>query len=97
MFKNRTGIEVVMTLLTVTVGAMLVLATVGVFVFKILNPTTPLQFSGGYFDIIKLVLSAIVGYVAGRGLSTSRGNTDNSPDPIQPSASSDKKGLSRGR
>lgn len=70
--KGKSGIEQVMLLLTVAVCAMLVLATLGIFIFKFLHPNDPIDISGGFYDIIKLILSAIIGYVAGRGLKASK-------------------------
>jgi hypothetical protein len=70
--KGKDGIEQVMLILTIAVSAMLILATLGIFIFKFLHPTDAIDISGGFYDIMKLVLSAIIGYVAGRGLKAEK-------------------------
>jgi len=67
MFKDRSTIDIVVILLTVTVGGILCLAVIGLMVMRLLHPNADVsrgaEAVGG---LVQTIVGALVGFIGGR-------------------------------
>jgi hypothetical protein len=67
MFKNRSTIDVVVILLTITIGGAIVLSIIGVLILKLRDPAMDVKGASSVVgNILTTVVGALVGFIGGR-------------------------------
>ena len=65
--KKRSAIDLVVLMLTATVGLMLILSVVGVFILRLLHPEADTSRAGEAISgLIQTIVGALVGFIGGR-------------------------------
>lgn len=81
MFKNRSTFDVVIILMTTTVGATVVTIVLGAIILKLARPEIDLKGPGAVIsNILTTLVGALVGFVGGRATGRlESANGDNFP------------------
>jgi hypothetical protein len=67
MFKNRSTIDVVVILLTITIGAAIIMSILGVLILKLRDPGMDVKGASSVVgNILTTVVGALVGFIGGR-------------------------------
>ena len=67
MFKNRSTIDVVVILLTITIGVAIVMSIIGVLILKLRDPGMDVKGASSVVgNILTTVVGALVGFIGGR-------------------------------
>ena len=67
MFKNRSTIDVVVILLTMTIGAAMIMSIIGVLILKLRDPGMDVKGASSVVgNILTTVVGALVGFIGGR-------------------------------
>jgi len=67
MLKNRSTIDIVVILLTATIGVILTLTLLGILLLKILHPDMDTSRGGeAVGNILTTIVGALVGFIGGR-------------------------------
>jgi uncharacterized BrkB/YihY/UPF0761 family membrane protein len=79
VFKDRSASEIVLILLTITVGIILFIATIGVITLRILHPQVDLKGAeGAVGTILTTIVGTVVGLVGGRSMGRVEPNSPKS-------------------
>jgi len=75
MFKNRSTIDVVVILLSTTIGSVMMLAIIGVIVLKVVRPEVDTSKAGEAITLnVTTIVGALVGFIGGRATGRMEAN-----------------------
>jgi putative flippase GtrA len=78
MLKERQTVDIVVIILTCTIGSVITVATIGIIVGKTLHPTMDTSRGAEMIaQVITTIVGALVGFIGGRAYGKSEANGKN--------------------